>query len=165
MSDNEHFTISRVFKAPRERVWRAWTVPEHIAAWLGPKGAPPARVIRHELWVGGVFLSAMKMPNGPEMCGKFVYREIVPLSRLVWVHSFADVNGTLVRHPFSPTWPLELLTTVVFTDLGGKTEVSLDWVPINADEIECKTFKDGMDSMRTGWYGSFDRQEEHLVKI
>jgi uncharacterized protein YndB with AHSA1/START domain len=68
-SSDDHFTISRVFDAPRELVWQAWTAPERIVAWFGPKGLPPARVIRHELREGGVFLSATKMPDGSEMCG------------------------------------------------------------------------------------------------
>ncbi len=163
-TSGDHFIISRVFNAPRELVWKAWTEPEGIVAWLGPKGAPPARVIQHELRVGGVFLSAMKTPNGSEMCGKFVYREVTPTSRLVWIHSFADVNGVLVRHPMSPTWPLEVLTTVTFADLGGKTEVALDWVPLNANEIEIKTFKDGKPGMQGGWTASFDQLAEYLAK-
>ena len=161
---DDHFVISRVFDAPRELVWQAWTDPERIGAWLGPKGAPPARVLRHELRPGGVFLSAMRMPNGSEICGKFVYREVTPTSRLVWVHSFADVDGVLVRHPMSPTWPLEVLTVVTFADLGGKTEVVLDWVPLNANEIEIETFRDGKPGMKGGWTGSFDQLAEYLAK-
>jgi uncharacterized protein YndB with AHSA1/START domain len=160
---DDHFVISRVFDAPRELVWQAWTAPDRIAAWLGPKGAAPARVIRHELREGGVFLSAMKMPDGSEMCGKFAYREVTPIARLVWVHSFADVNGVLVRHPMNPTWPMEILTTVTFADLGDKTEVTLDWVPLTADEVERRTFRDGKPGMQGGWTGSFDRLAEHLA--
>ena len=123
------------------------------------------RVIRFELKAGEVFLSfAIKMPDGSESCGKFVYREVSPISRLVWVHSFADVNGNLARHPMSPTWPLELLTTVTFADLGDKTEVMLDWVPLNANEVEIKTFRDGKPSMQGGWTGSFDQLAEYLVE-
>ena len=163
--EHEHFVITRIFDAPRKLVWDAWTVPNHISAWLGPKGAAPARIIRHELREDGVFLSAMKMPDGSEMCGKFVYREVSPIARLVWIHSFADVNGDLVRHPMSPTWPLELLTTVTFADLGNKTEVTLDWIPLNADEVERRTFADGMAGMNGGWTGSFDQLVEHLVQM
>jgi len=159
----DHFVTSRIFNAPRELVWKAWTVPDRITAWLGPKGAAPARVVRHEFVEGGVFLSAMKMPDGSEMCGKFVYREITPISRLVWIHSFADVNGVLVRHPMNPAWPMEILTTMTFVDLGDKTEVALDWVPLNADEAERKTFRDGKPSMQGGWTGSFDQLAEHLA--
>jgi uncharacterized protein YndB with AHSA1/START domain len=117
-----------------------------------------------QLKEGGVFLAAMKMPDGSEMCGKFVYREIAPISRLVWVHSFADVDGALLRHPMNPSWPLELLTSVTFADLGGKTEVTLDWVPLNASESERKTFNEGKPGMQGGWTGSFDQLAEHLAK-
>lgn len=161
---DDHFVISRVFNAPRELVWKAWTVPDRIIAWLGPKGAAPARIIRHELLEGGVFLSAMKTPDGSEICGKFVYCEVTPISRLVWVHSFADPNGVIVRHPMSPTWPMEILTTVTFVDLGDKTQVTLDWVPLNADEVEHKTFTDGKPSMHGGWTGSFDQLAEYLTR-
>ena len=160
----DHFVISRIFNAPRELVWKAWTEPERIGAWLGPKGAPPARVIRFELKPGGIFLSAMKTPDGSELCAKLTYREVTPISRLVWVHAFADVNGDLARHPMSPTWPMELLTTVTFADLGDKTEVTLDWVPLNANGVELKTFKDGKPSMQGGWKGSFDQLAEYLAK-
>jgi uncharacterized protein YndB with AHSA1/START domain len=162
MSTDDHFTISRIFNAPRELVWQAWTVPDRIAAWLGPKGTAP-RVIRFDLRVGGEYLAALKMPDGSESCGKFVYREVTPISRLVWAHSFADTNGNLVRHPLSPTWPLELLTTVTFADLGDKTEVRLDWTPLNASEVERQTFIDGKASMQGGWTGSFDQLAEYLA--
>jgi uncharacterized protein YndB with AHSA1/START domain len=163
-ASDDHFAISRVFNAPRELVWKAWTEPDRIVAWLGPKGPTPPRVIQHKLRVGGVFLSAMKMPNGSELCGRFVYREVLPISRLVWVQSLEDVNGVPVRHPMSPTWPLEVLTTVMFADLGGKTEVNLVWAPLNANKIEIKTFKDGKPSMQGGWTGSFDQLAEYLAK-
>ena len=64
----------------------------------------------------------------------------------------------------SSTWPLEVLTTVMFADLGGKTEVNLVWAPLNANEIEIKTFKDGKPSMQGGWTGSFDQLAEYLAK-
>ena len=50
--------------------------------------------------------------DGHVIWAKFVYREIAAPQRLVWVHSFSDEAGGLTRHPLSPTWPLELLTTV-----------------------------------------------------
>jgi hypothetical protein len=106
----------------------------------------------------------MKMPDGSELCGKFAFREITPISRLVWVHAFADVNGVLVRSPMNPTWPMEVLTTVTFADLGDKTEVTLDWAPLNANEVERKTFKDGKPGMQGGWTGSFDQLAEHLAQ-
>jgi predicted 3-demethylubiquinone-9 3-methyltransferase (glyoxalase superfamily) len=100
----------------------------------------------------------MRDSSGRVMWAKFVYREIVPSERLVWVHSFSDENGGLTRHPLSPTWPLELLTTVAFEDArGGKTKLTLHWSPLNATAEERKTFDAAHDGMTQGWNASFDR--------
>ena len=50
-------------------------------------------------------------PDGSEMWGKFVYREITPPERMVFIVSFSDENGGTTRHPMAPTWPLEMLNT------------------------------------------------------
>ncbi len=98
------------------------------------------------------------------MWAKFVYREIVAPERLVWVHSFSDEAGGLTRHPLSPTWPLELLTTVTFEDApGGKTKVTLRWSPLDATAEEQKTFDAAHDGMRGGWGGTFERLTAYLA--
>jgi uncharacterized protein YndB with AHSA1/START domain len=65
----------------------------------------------------------------------------------------------------SPTWPLEMLTTVTFEEEGGKTKLNLAWVPINATPEEIQTFLGAMDGMKGGWTGSFDQLESHLAVI
>ena len=81
----------------------------------------------------------------------------------VWVHSFSDEAGGLTRHPMSPTWPLELLTTVTFEEAAGeKTKLTLRWLPINATEEERRTFEAAHDGMRQGWGGSFDQLAAYL---
>jgi uncharacterized protein YndB with AHSA1/START domain len=100
---------------------------------------------------------------GRVMWAKFVYREIVPPERLVWAHSFSDETGGLTRHPLSPTWPLELLTTVTFEDEpDGKTKLTLRWSPLNATAEEQKTFDASHDGMTQGWNGSFERLAAYL---
>ena len=56
------------------------------------------------------------------MWGMFVYREIVRPERIVFVNSFSNENGDVTRHPMAPDWPLEMLTTFTFEDLGGKKD-------------------------------------------
>ena len=159
----DRFVISRIFDAPRELVWKAWTEPERIGAWLGPKGAPLARVIRFELRSGGVFLSAMKMPDGSEGARSSSIAKSLRFRGSSGTF-FRRRDGNLARHPMSPNWPLELLTTVTFADLGERTEVTLDWVPLNANEVELKTFSDGKPGMQGGWTGSFDQLAEYLAR-
>ena len=157
------FVISRVFDAPRELVWKAFTDPEHMKHWWGPKGST-VLISKMDLRVGGSYLGALRDASGQVMWGKFVYREIVPPQRLVWEHSFSDEHGGLTRHPLAPTWPLKLLTTVTFDEpRQGQTGVTLRWSPLNATAQEQATFDAAHAVVRGGWGGSFERLAAHLA--
>lgn len=160
----EEFVISREFDAPRELVFRVWTDPEHMQRWWGPKGF---KVIhsRMDLRPGGSYHYGMVSPHGQEVWGKFIYREIVRPERIVLVDSFSDRDGNLTRHPMSPTWPLEMLSTFLFSESAGKTTVTIRWRPINATETERKTFLDAKDSMRGGWGGTLDQLAAYLASV
>src|SRR5262249_7142388 len=114
------FILTRVLDAPRELVFKAWTEAERLAHWWGPKGFA-VRVCRLDLRPGGVFLYSMRSPDGRDMWGKWVFREIVPPERLVFVVSFSDEEGGVTRHPFAPDWPLEVLSTLTLTEQDGRT--------------------------------------------
>ena len=134
-----------------------------MAQWWGPKGSTIV-ASKMDLRIGGTYHGAMRDPGGRVMWAKFVYREIVEPERLVWVHSFSDETGGLTRHPLSPTWPLEMLTTVTFDEpIRGQTGVTIRWSPINASADEQKTFDAAHDSMRGGWGGTFDRLAAYLA--
>jgi len=158
------FVISRVFEAPRELLWECFTDPERMKQWWGPKGVNVVAA-KMDLRLGGTYHYGMSMPNGQVMWGKFVYREIIAPERLVLVNSFSDEAGGITRHPMSPTWPLELLTTFTFEEEpGGKTKLTVRWSPINAIEAEQQTFDAGHDSMRQGWGGTFERLDAYLAE-
>src|SRR5579862_7545096 len=108
LARDEAFVITRVFDAPRELVWQVWTDPKHLTNWWGPKGLTMT-ACKVDLRPGGLFHYGMKTPDGHEMWGKFVYRQIIPPERLVLVVSFSDEQGGITRHPMSATWPLEVL--------------------------------------------------------
>jgi uncharacterized protein YndB with AHSA1/START domain len=157
------FVISRVFDAPRQLLWECFTEPQRMKEWWGPKGSTSV-ASKMDLRVGGTYLGAMRDPEGRVMWAKFIYREIVAPKRLVWVHSFSDETGGLTRHPLSPTWPLEMLTTVTFDEpLRGQTGLTIRWSPLNATAAERDTFDAGRDSMRQGWGGTFDRLAAYLA--
>jgi uncharacterized protein YndB with AHSA1/START domain len=158
----ETFTISRTFDAPREVVFRAWTETDRLTRWFGPVGFTTTSS-KNDLRPGGVFLYHMRAANGHEMWGKWVYREIAPPARLVFVQSFSDPAGATVRAPFSDTWPLEVLSTVTFTEHGGKTTLTMQAVPMNATDAERQTFAAMHGSMQQGWKGTLDQLAAHLV--
>jgi len=158
------FVISRVFDAPRDRVWQAWTEVEQLKQWWGPIGFV-ATYCKLDLRPGGIMHYCLRMPGGNEMWGRFVYREIVKPERLVFVNSFSDKDGGITVHPMSPTWPREMLTTVTFEAQGGKTEVRVQWTLFDtATDLERKTFDEGRDGMKMGWTGTMDQFAAYLAK-
>jgi uncharacterized protein YndB with AHSA1/START domain len=161
---SKEFVITRVFDAPRELVFKAWIEPERFAKWFGPKGVA-VKSAKQDLRPGGSLYTCMVTPDGHEMWGKMVYREIAPPEKLVYVNSFSDEKGGLTRHPMSATWPLEMLTTVILKDKGGKTELTLTWAPINSSAEEIATFESGMAGMTGGWTGTFDQLEAYLSEL
>ena len=150
------FVIERLLDAPRERVWQAWTEVEHLKRWWGPKGFTVSHCTL-DLRPGGMMHYCLRAPDGGQMWGRFVYREIVRPEKLVWVNSFSDKDGGVTRHPMAPDWPRELLTTVTFADEKGRTRVTVHWVPIDASEKERRSFDAGRDSMTQGWGGTFEQ--------
>ena len=80
-SQEREFVMERVFDAPRDLVWKACTEAERLMQWWGPKGVT-MRVATMDLRPGGRFHYCYVMPNGSEMWGIFVYREILPRSGL-----------------------------------------------------------------------------------
>lgn len=158
------FVISRVFDAPRDVVWKCFTEAEHLKHWWGPKGFK-VHFAKVDLRVGGTYLYGMQSPNGQGMWGKFVYREITPPERIVFINSFSDEAGGTTRHPGHESWPLEMLSTFTFEELpGGKTKFTVSWAPHNATEAESKVFDDNRPSMTGGWTGTMDQLEAYLDK-
>ncbi len=156
------FALFRLVDAPRERVWRAWTRPEQLEKWFGPKGAQTKTLSTEmELKPGGVYHHGMRM-DGREMWGRWTFREVDPPARLAWVNCFSDARGAITRHPMSPLWPLELLTTVTLQDFGPKTLIALFWEPLGANAEELKTFRDAAAGMRQGWGGTFEQLDAYL---
>ena len=162
-SAEAEFSIRRVFDAPRELVWKAFTEPERLEKWWGPRGFT-TRVHKLELRPGGVFLYSQRMPDGRYLWGKWVYREIVAPERLVVVNSFCDENGNPARNRWYPNWPLETLSSSTFTEHQGRTTLTIRAIPINATESEHRTFDEGKKSMDEGFTGTLDRLDEHLAK-
>lgn len=161
---SEEFFISRTFNAPRDLVWRAHTDCKHLKHWWGPKGFKVTQC-KIDLRPGGVFHYCLKPPNGEPMWGKFVFREVVPQERLVYIVSFSDEKGGETRHPMSPSWPSKVLSTVTFKEKSDRTTIEVRWSPYEPTADERKTFEEGRESMRMGWTGTMDQLEAYLGEI
>jgi uncharacterized protein YndB with AHSA1/START domain len=91
----EHMVVTRVFDAPRELVWKAWTDPKYIMQWWGPKGFT-APVCKMDFRVGGKLLCCMKAPDGQEGWNVVEYHEIVPYEKIVSSMYFSDSKGNKI---------------------------------------------------------------------
>lgn len=165
----KEFVIARVFDAPRDLVWSAWTQGERLAQWWGPKGCK-IRVLKLEMRPGGIFHYAMEFPEPQpflkgesEAWGRFIYREITAPERIIFIDSFADATGAITRAPFSEVWPLEVLNTMTLAEKDGKTTLTLRVYPINSTTEENEAFAGIHDSLRQGYGGTFDQLAAYLA--
>ncbi len=149
MNDLPKYQLDRVFDAPRDLVWRAWTEPEMLARWYGPN----VETIIHQfdLEPGGSWLNEMKW-DGNSNYSKMVFQEIKPPELLIWHHySATDADWNSVTNPMMPDWPPLMLTTVVFEDMGDQTQVRLTQVPMDATPAQLACFAEAMSGMDNGW--------------
>ena len=144
LSGERELVITRIFDAPRRLVFKMWTEPEHLVRWWGPSGFTTISG-RMDVRTGGVWSRSMRAPDGRVIRKHGVYREIVMPERLV----FTYVTDDLVGNPGPET-----LVTVTFTDLGGKTRLTLH--------------QGGFESVLAGeahhggWTSCLERLAEHL---
>jgi len=159
---NSAFVITRVFDAPRDRVWKAWSEADQLRHWWGPKGCS-IEVRRFEFRPGGFFHYAMKFPGAPAMWGRFNYREIAAPERLVWLNSFANENCGIARAPFSDVCPLEIENAVSFVEQAGTTVVTLRAQPFGESVQERKYFEDLRPSLEQGYGGTLEQLTDYLA--
>lgn len=154
----EEVLITRVFDAPRDLVFNAWTDPEHLMRWYAPHGCT-IDFRQLDPRPGGVFHSCIHTPTGHDCWCKGVYREVVAPERIVFTMAVADENGNPVEPVdagMDPSWPRETVVTVTLADLGGRTKLTLH-----------QTVSEAL-AKRTGahpsWLQMLDRLAEDLAK-
>ncbi|MBI1730435.1 SRPBCC domain-containing protein [Candidatus Acetothermia bacterium] len=143
--------ITRFFDAPRVLVWKAWSEPDRMKKWWGPKGFT-APVVKIDFRIGGKYLCVMRSPEGRDFWSTGVYREIVPHDRIVYTDNFADEHGKQVpasHYGFDGDWPDDMLVTLTFEEQQGKTKMTLRHTGLPAGQISEQT--------GAGWNESFDK--------
>ena len=128
VNEKERMVITRVFDAPRALVWKAWTDPQYVRQWWGPKDFTVS-YCKIDFRVGGKFLCCMKSPDGQEFWNGGEYHEIVPHEKIVYSLYFADSKGNKVEsaHYGIDHEAIEgLRDVVIFEDFGnGQTKLTM----------------------------------------
>jgi uncharacterized protein YndB with AHSA1/START domain len=159
----DEFFISRVFDAPRDLVWKAFSEEQRLGRWWGPAGFF-LRSAKLQFKPNGYFHFNMVSADGKNsMWAKFTYKDIQPKERIVYINSFSDEKGNIVKPPF-PNWPKEMYTQITLVELRGKTVLELRSYPVNASKEERETFRKGRASMQQGFGGTFNQLAKYVAQ-
>jgi uncharacterized protein YndB with AHSA1/START domain len=141
----QEITFTRVYDAPRELVWKAWTEPERLVEWWGPPGwSTPLESVTMEVRPGGAFRLTSVSDERAEMPVVGEYREVVEPERLV------------LEEPGEHAWHEGSVSVVTLTDLGdGRTEMALHATIQTTDEMR--------RNAEAGMAATLDRLAEHLA--
>lgn len=146
-ADRAIFT-ERIFDAPRELVFNAWTDPDILSQWFGPAGF---RTTTHEIDVrpGGIWRFTMHGPDGTDFPNKAIYTEVAPPEKLVFEHG--EDADEFVRMD---------LVTAIFEEIEGKTKISFTQL------FNSKAERDEIAGFAVeGNRQTFDRLEAYLASI
>jgi uncharacterized protein YndB with AHSA1/START domain len=140
--------MQRVFDAPRELLWAAWTRPEMLVLWLGP-AEWPAISTTQDLRVGGQWRAGLKRADGDDLLWQSgIYREVTPPERLVFTFKWEDASH-------EDGAPAETLVTVVFSALpDGRTRMDFTHEGLKSAE--------SLSGHKQGWTSTFDRLQAWL---
>jgi uncharacterized protein YndB with AHSA1/START domain len=131
----EDLVVKRIIDAPLEMVWKAWTEPEHVMRWWGPKyyTSPSCKI---DLREGGKYVFCMRAPQdqgGQDSYTAGTYTKIIPMERLEFTQGLADEDGNPIdpaQLGMPPDFPKEIRTVVAFKGKGDMTELTIteyDW--------------------------------------
>lgn len=140
--------VARVFDAPLDKVYKAYTDPKLIAQWWGPRRFTTV-IEKNEMHAGGEWRFIQKDREGKEFAFRGLNLEITPMKRISQTFEFEPMPGHII------------VQSAVFGDMGGKTKVTA--VAIFASRED----RDGMlqSNMLSGWTEGYDRLDELLAKM
>jgi uncharacterized protein YndB with AHSA1/START domain len=146
-ADDRVLIIERVFNAPREMVWDAFTDPKHLLQWIGPR-LHPAVDYKADARPGGRWRGCLRSPDGKEeLWQSGVFHEVTRPERLVYTFQWDKRSAD--------DFTFATLITIHFTDEGAQTRMRFQQTYFNT-----KANRDGHIS---GWNSAFDRLEDYLA--
>ncbi|WP_378173394.1 SRPBCC domain-containing protein [Aquimarina sp. SS2-1] len=143
---NRTLSLKRTFNAPIQLVWDAWSNPEHIVNWWGPKGME-TKIIEHNFSVGGSWKYIMLMPDGNEFIAEGIYKEIIELRSIISSANFKPMTeGVEIQ--------------ALFEQAGDQTNFTFNVV--HPTEEYCQQ-QEKMGFMN-GWGAVFNRLETYVLR-
>lgn len=144
---NRTLSLEKIFDAPIELVWEAWTNSEHIIKWWAPPGMD-LKVIEHDFKVGGKWKYAMPMPDGTQFISEGTYKEIVEMEKIVTSADFRPMTENVELH-------------ASFEKLENQTKFTFS--VIHETEDYCK--QQEKMGFYNGWGSAFERLESLVINL
>jgi uncharacterized protein YndB with AHSA1/START domain len=135
--------MTRVFDAPRELVFDAWTDPRHVGQWWGPRGFTTT-TFEMDVRPGGEWRFVMHGPDGRDYPNRIVFSEVVRPQRLAYAHRGDDESE-----------PVSFQVTVTFDDVGGRTRLTMRSQFPSAEERD-RVIRE---------YGAVEGGKQHLERL
>ncbi|HXJ00555.1 MAG TPA: SRPBCC family protein [Micropepsaceae bacterium] len=145
---DREIVATRIFDAPRELVWKAWTDPKHVALWWGPNGFKNT-ISEMDVRPGGVWRFIMHGPDGTDYANRVAFLEVVRPHRLVYIHG--DERD-----------PDQFRVTVIFEEQDGKTKLTMRSVFRSAADLAYVVEKHGAIE---GMNQTLGRLKEYLLNM
>lgn len=150
--------ITRILRAPLEWIWKAWTDPEILKQWMGPKEYVTKNA-KNDFRVGGKYLFDMEAPDGKVTWSTGVYEKIIPNKKLVFTDQFADKDGNVISANaigMPGDWPEKCYVTVELEKIAG-------------DQIKMTLTHEGIpqemrDDCVEGWNQTLDKFQETVER-
>jgi uncharacterized protein YndB with AHSA1/START domain len=164
MQTEKSITITRIFDAPKEEVWAAWTNPEIVKKWWGPEGFT-CPSIKIDFTVGGRYVYCMRGQEGSQwdrdMYTAGVFKEIIPYEKIVITDYFSDFEGNKIepsQEDMDANFPTEMTCIINFEAIDDeKTKITLEY-PETLNESQFEAMKNS--GMEEGWQSSFNKLSE-----
>jgi len=158
--DKRELVIERVFDAPRKRMWEAWSNPDSLVRWWGPRGWQ-TEIKTFEFTPGGIWHYGMKCNDedqegfyGQVSWGKAIFQQIIEPEKIIYKDYFSDIDGNI------DTSLPEMVVTVEFIEKDGKTTL-VSRAQFATDEAFTKVIDMGVvEGMSQTW----DRLEEYVTE-
>jgi uncharacterized protein YndB with AHSA1/START domain len=157
--------LVREFNAPRQLVFDAWTNVEHLNNWMFPMQGCSCEFVKADIKTGGSSLHKVTMPNGHEMWLFTQYEEVSSPEKLVFLQYFSNENSDIVPMQHIPNWPKDMLATLSFAEVEGKTTITFLWEPRNPTAEEIIAFEATRADHNKGWGAGMQQLQIYLSSL
>ncbi|PST83235.1 hypothetical protein C7T94_11620 [Pedobacter yulinensis] len=155
------FLLNYVFNAPAEAVFNAFADADALNAWWGPEETDNT-VISLDFRPGGQFRFVMVHDGGTNY-GRLLFGKIEPFRLLEFSNAFTDEAGNLIDAPFGFPLPREIQYSLIFTEDGERTQITMTGTPLTTNTAELDGFVSIEESMQQGFGASFRQLAAYLA--